>query len=74
MFNTLQKIILILQERFTSPWAREQEDEEKFWDTIRAVGSLLKDDLQLQAMYHMLVMMTPAKNFTPKYVQVMINL
>jgi len=35
-------------------------DEEKFERTIAILGRLLRDDLQLQALYHMLVMMTPS--------------
>ena len=48
------------QERFTSPWAREFQDEEKFEKTVAIVGRLLRNDKNLQALYHMLVMMTPA--------------
>jgi len=48
------------QERFTSPWAKEFADEERFEKTIATVGGLLRDDKNLQALYHMLVMMTPS--------------
>jgi hypothetical protein len=41
------------QERFTSPWARELQDEVKFERALSVVGRLLRDDLQLQALYHM---------------------
>ena len=50
------------QERFTSPWAREFKDEEKFEKTVAIVGRLLRDDKNLQALYHMLVMMTPSSS------------
>ena len=48
------------QERFTSPWAVEMVDEEKFEQIISLVGRLLRDDIQLQALYHMYVMVSPA--------------
>jgi len=56
------------QDRFTSPWACEQADEDKFSRTVATLGLLLRDDIQLQALYHMLVMMTPAKH-TPQNIQ-----
>ena len=48
------------QERFTSPWAVTQTDEEKFEKTVSTVGRLLREDRNLQALYHMLVMMSPS--------------
>lgn len=50
------------QERFTSPWAVTEIDEKKFEKTVSTVGRLLRDDRNLQALYHMLVMMTPASS------------
>ena len=50
------------QERFTSPWAMEFADEEKFEKTLSIIGRLLRDDKNLQALYHMLVMMTPSSS------------
>ena len=50
------------QERFTSPWAVEFSDEEKFEKTIAVIGRLLRDDKNLQALYHMLVMLTPSSS------------
>ena len=47
------------QERFISPWAVEILDGEKFERMVSLVGTLLRDDIQLQALYHMLVMMSP---------------
>ena len=47
------------QEKFTSPWAVTDLDEEKFEKTISYLGRLLRDDIQLQALYHMLVMLSP---------------
>ena len=47
------------QEKFTSPWAVTDLDEEKFDKTISYLGRLLRDDIQLQALYHMLVMLSP---------------
>ena len=48
------------QEKFTSPWAVSNLDEEKFDKTISFLGRLLRDDIQLQALYHMLVMLSPS--------------
>jgi len=48
------------QERFTSPWAKEWEDEQKFERILSQLGRILRDDKKLQAIYHMLVMMTPS--------------
>jgi len=56
------------QERFTSPWAQSKKDEEMFEKTISIVGRLIGDDKNLQALYHMLVMLTPAAD-TPLAVQ-----
>lgn len=50
------------QERFTSPWAVKFTDEEKFEKVISIVGRLLRDDKNLQALYNMLVMMTPSSS------------
>ena len=46
-------------ERFTSPWALDYADEVKFNNTVQRVGEVLGSDMKLQALYHMLVMMTP---------------
>ena len=46
-------------ERFTSPWALDYADEVKFNNTVQRVGKVLGSDMKLQALYHMLVMMTP---------------
>ena len=54
------------QERFTSPWAVEMADEEKFERTVSLVGRLLRDDIQLQALYHMFVMMRPSPRASDK--------
>ena len=58
--ENVRSISLKDQERFTSPWAEDMADEEKFERTISLVGRLLRDDIQLQALYHMLVMMRPS--------------
>ena len=50
------------QERFTSPWAVEFSDEEKFEKTVSIVGRLLRNDKNLQALYTMLVMLTPSSS------------
>jgi len=63
--ENVRAISLKDQERFTSPWAHKMVDEEKFERTIALVGRLLRDDLQLQALYHMLVMMTPSPRTHP---------
>ncbi len=62
------------QERFTSPWARELQDEVKFERAVSVVGRLLRDDIQLQALYHMLVMMTPPTATAPREVRVRFSL
>ena len=49
-------------ERFTSPWALDYADEVNFYTTIRKVGEVLGRDLQLQALYTILVMITPWQN------------
>ena len=67
--ETVRSISLKDQERFSSPWAVEMFDEEKFGRTISLVGRLLRDDLQLQALYHMLVMMCPSSK-APMKIQV----
>jgi len=64
--ENVRSISLKDQERFTSPWAVKMEDEEKFERTIALIGRLLKDDLQLQALYHMFVMMCPSSNASDK--------
>jgi hypothetical protein len=46
-------------DRFTSPWALDYADEVKFDTTIRKVGEVLGRDLQLPALYTILVMITP---------------
>ena len=58
--ENVRSISLKDQERFTSPWAVEMADEEKFERTVALVGKLLRDDIQLQALYHMFVMMSPS--------------
>ena len=57
------------QERFTSPWARDIWDEDKFERVISILGRILRDDKKLQALYHMLVMMTPSAK-TSLHIQV----
>ena len=54
------------QEKFTSPWAVTDLDEEKFDKTISYLGRLLRDDIQLQALYHMLVMLSPGARNSPE--------
>ena len=54
------------QEKFTSPWAVSDLDEEKFDKTISFLGRLLRDDIQLQALYHMLVMLSPSASNSEK--------
>ena len=57
------------QARFTSPWAVDIEDEETFEETLRLIGRLLGQDHQLQALYYMLLMVTPSA-FSPQNVLV----
>jgi len=64
--ENVRSISLKDQERFTSPWAVEMADEEKFERTISLVGRLLRDDIQLQALYHMFVMMRPSSKNSDK--------
>ena len=44
---------------FTSPWALNYADERKFEGTLQRVGEVLGSYKKLQALYYMLVMMTP---------------
>ena len=46
-------------EKFTSPWAIDYADEVKFENTVHKAGEALGSDLKLQALYTMLVMITP---------------
>ena len=64
--ENVRSISLKDQERFTSPWAVEMADEEKFERTVSLVGRLLRDDIQLQALYHMFVMMRPSPRASDK--------
>ena len=41
------------------------EEEDKIHMTVSRVGRLLRDDLQLQALYHMVVMLTPSSTISP---------
>ena len=54
------------QEKFTSPWAVSDLDEEKFDKTISFLGRLLRDDIKLKAIYHMLVMLSPSAGNSEK--------
>ena len=63
--ENVRSISLKDQERFTSPWAIDMADEDKFERTVSLVGRLLRDDIQLQALYHMLVMMKPPETCFP---------
>ena len=67
--NSVTLIVSQDQERFTSPWARNITDEEKFEHVTSILGALLREDLKLQALYHMLVMFTPSL-LAPSHVQV----
>ena len=58
--ENVRSISLEDQERFTSPWTVDLADEVKFYRTVSVLGRLLRDDLQLQALYHMFVMMSPS--------------
>jgi hypothetical protein len=42
----------------------------KFERVLSLVGRLLRDDMQLQALYHMLVMLTPPATNVPKEIRV----
>ena len=64
--ENVRSISLKDQERFTSPWAVDTADEHKFEKTVSLVGRLLGDDIQLQALYHMLIMMTPSQKYSQK--------
>eukprot|EP00092_Neocalanus_flemingeri_P047627 GFUD01054044.1.p1 GENE.GFUD01054044.1~~GFUD01054044.1.p1 ORF type:complete len:870 (+),score=180.42 GFUD01054044.1:39-2612(+) len=64
--ENVRSISLKDQERFTSPWAVEMADEEKFERTVSLVGRLLRDDIQLQALYHMFVMIRPPPRASEK--------
>ena len=53
------------QAKFTSPWAVAAEDEDKFERTVSMIGRLLRDDMHLQALYHMLIMFSPSSKNSP---------
>ena len=38
------------------------EDMDKYFMTVSRIGRLLRDDLQLQALYHMVVLLTPTSH------------
>ena len=46
-------------ERFSSPWAVDFADEVKFESIVQKVGEVLGSDMKLQALFTMLVMITP---------------
>ena len=45
--------------QFNSPWAERQEDEVFFLTTLESVGNIVKDDVQLGALYSTLILATP---------------
>ena len=55
------KLKLKDHEKFTSPWAHDYADEVKFSETVARVAEVLGTDLKLQALYHMLVMISPCQ-------------
>ena len=48
-------------ERFTSPWALDYADEVKFDRTVATLGEALGRDIKVQALYTMLLFITPCK-------------
>jgi len=44
---------------FQSPWAARMEDEVLFSETVRELGSMVKDDIKLGTLYLFLVIFTP---------------
>mgnify|MGYP003318080133 CR=1 FL=1 len=58
-------------ERFTSPWAENSSDEQKFDRTLSQVGGIMANDIKLHALYHMLVMCIPSKK-TPERLRVIL--
>ena len=55
------KLKLKDHEKFTSPWAHDYADEVKFSETVARVAEVLGTDMKLQALYHMLVMISPCQ-------------
>ena len=55
----LDTIRLKDMERFSSPWAINYADEEKFENTVNKVGKALGSDVKLQTLYSMLILITP---------------
>ena len=55
----VRKIRMADMERFSSPWAQDYADEVKFSDTVRRVGEVLGSDMNLQALFTMLIMISP---------------
>ena len=56
----MRPVCLKDQAKYTSPWAVASEDEDKFEMTVSKLGRLLRDDMHLQALYHMLIMFSPS--------------
>ena len=54
-------------ERFTSPWALDYADEVKFDRTVATLGEALGKDTKLQALYTMLLFITPCKKQVGKW-------
>ena len=48
-------------ERFSSPWAIDYADEDKFENTVNKVGKALGSDVKLQTLYSMLILITPCR-------------
>ena len=50
--------------KFNSPWAKRQNDEKFFIDTLKAIGGTLKDDIKLGTLYSILILSTPGSSLS----------
>ena len=50
--------------QFTSPWAVRYEDEVFVSTTLESVGTIVKDDVQLGALYSTIILATPGPKLT----------
>ena len=52
--------------KFTSPWAKDVNDEHFFFSTMKTLGTLLKDDNKLETLYTVLTLSTPGGSLALK--------
>jgi len=52
--------------KFTTPWAKDVNDEHFFFNTMKTLGTLLKDDNKLETLYTVLTLSTPGGSLALK--------